>query len=253
MAMLAIKGLSRSFGGLMALDQVDLEVSQGQIHGLIGPNGAGKTTLFNVVTGFLRPSAGTIRLHGQDITHCGPAQITRLGVGRTFQNIRLFPQMTVLENVLVGQHCRAPGGLLRAFPNRTRREKALREEAEELLALVGLEAFLDRPASSLPFGAQRLLELARALATRPRLLLLDEPGAGMSREETDRMCGYILGIRDLGVTVLLIEHDMNMVMRLSDRVTVLNFGRKIAEGSPAEIRDNESVREAYLGSSRLQC
>ncbi len=249
--MLAIKGLSKSFGGLMALDQVDFHVAQGHIHGLIGPNGAGKTTVFNVITGFLAPSAGAILFQGHDLTTKGPEAVTHLGIGRTFQNVRLFPQMTVLENILVGQHCRAPRGLMRAFPIPSRRERTLREEAQELLTLVGLEDFRSRLAGGLPFGAQRLLELARALATRPLLLLLDEPRAGMNREETDRICRYVLGIRDLGVTVLLIEHDMNMVMQLSDRVTVLNFGRKIAEGTPAEVQKNEAVREAYLGSSSL--
>ncbi len=249
--MLAIKSLDRSFGGLMALEKVELTVTRGDIHGLIGPNGAGKTTLFNVITGFLSPTAGRIHFEDRDITGKGPSEITHQGIARTFQNVRLFSEMTVLQNVLVGQHCRAPGGFLRMFPISTRREKALQEEAEELLMLVGLQDFRSRPAGSLPFGAQRLLELARALATRPRLLLLDEPRSGMNREETDRLCSYVQGIRDLGVTVLLIEHDMNMVMRLSDRVTVLNFGRKIAEGSPAEVQNNQAVREAYLGSSTL--
>lgn len=245
--MLAIRQLSRRFGGLTALDSVDLDVVQGHVHGLIGPNGAGKTTLFNVITGFVQPSEGSIHFQGQDITHKTSAQITQRGIARTFQNVRLFSQMTVLENILVGQHCRSRGGLHRIFPIPSQRDRDLREHAEELLTLVGLADYRARPAGSLPFGAQRLLELARAMAALPHLLLLDEPRAGMNRDETDRLCDYVLSIRALGVTVLLIEHDMNMVMRISDHITVLNFGRKIAEGTPTQIQNDEAVKEAYLG------
>jgi branched-chain amino acid transport system ATP-binding protein len=250
------------FGGVAALRGVDIRVPQGAIVSLIGPNGAGKTTLFNVLTGEYRPSQGevwlgstcTARASGDGKVGLRPDQVTALGVGRTFQNIRLFGQMTTLDNVLIGMHCRLKSRWWDAAvrtPRFMREEKRAETRGLELLELVGLSGRAASVARNLPYGEQRRLEIARALAVEPRLLLLDEPTAGMNPNETVELTALIAGLRDrLGLTVLLIEHDMRVVMRISDRITVLNFGEVIAEGSPEQIQRDPKVIAAYLGSSR---
>jgi branched-chain amino acid transport system ATP-binding protein len=249
---LAVEGLTKSFGGFTAVAEVDLVVDPGAIHAVIGPNGAGKTTLFNLVTGVLAPSAGRLTFEGQDVTGWRADRITARGVARTFQNIRLFREMTAVENVMVGAHCRTSGGFLAAvarWPWRpSRAERATVRRAEALLELVGLAAKRDVAADELTLVEQRRLEIARALATEPRLLLLDEPAAGMTPTEIQDANRLIMKIRDRGVTVLLTEHHMSLVMQVSDRITVLNYGRKIAEGSPETVRRDAEVLAAYLGA-----
>lgn len=244
---LTLKGVCKNFGGLMAVDHLDMEAVSGQVCGLIGPNGAGKTTVFNLITGVHRCLRGTIRLEEKEITGEQPYRITRSGVARTFQTIRLFPNLSTLEHVLVGQNFlrkSGPGTPAAQVPGAG---LTLRDEAEELLKLLGLWEARDRRPNTLPYGSQRKVEIARALATRPKLLLLDEPAAGMNLRETEDLLAMISKIRDLGVSILIIEHDMKFVMGICSYLFVLNFGRKIAEGAPDMIRRDEHVLEAYLG------
>lgn len=249
---LEARGVTKQFGGLTAVSSVDFEIPVGSISSLIGPNGAGKTTFFNMITGLYPPTAGTISFAGQTLNGLKPNEVTAAGIGRTFQNIRLFANMTALENVLVGQHARLRAGLVGILfltPKVRKEESLARRRALDLLDYVGLGAERANEISkNLPYGDQRRLEVARALATDPKLLLLDEPTAGMNPQETDELTHLIRRIRDeLGITVLLIEHDMKVVMGISERITVLDHGAKIAEGSPAQVRANEQVIEAYLG------
>jgi branched-chain amino acid transport system ATP-binding protein len=248
---LELKNITKNFGGISALTDVSFKINKGEIFGLIGPNGAGKTTMFNVITNMFLPTSGEINFLGETISGIKPHKITDKGICRTFQNIRLFSQMTVLENVLVGGHCRSTSGVLSSvFRTKSQRteEENTRKVATELLELVGLSSYEDVIAENLSYGQQRRLEIARALASNPSLLLLDEPAAGMNETETENLFELIKKVQQRDVTVLLIEHDMPFVMKLCDRITVLNFGKKLAEGTPEEIQNNQDVIEAYLGS-----
>jgi len=249
--LLELDALSCHFGGLVALDQVSFAVQQGEVFGLIGPNGAGKTTLFNLISGLTPVSGGQVRWRGEPIGGLGPERINRLGIARTFQNLRLFDSLTLRENVLVGLHREARAPLVEALSGNDgfrARQAALEGRAGELLALFGLDARADDPAASLPYGDRRRLEIARALATGPALLLLDEPAAGMNPAEKDELCALIARLREqFQLTVLIIEHHVPLMMRLCDRLAVLNFGRRIALGSPERVRHDPAVIEAYLG------
>ena len=251
MALLEVSNLGIAFGGLQAVAQLDLSIEKGHLYGLIGPNGAGKTTVFNMLTGVYKPTEGNIILDGKDITGQNPELISKSGIARTFQNIRLFNDMTVLDNVKVGLHNqeRYSGfeGVLR-LPTYWKHEKAAHERAMELLSIFDMEHLANEQAGSLPYGAQRRLEIVRALATNPKLLLLDEPAAGMNPSETAELMENIVKIRDtFGIAIMLIEHDMSLVMNICEGICVLNFGKVIAKGTAEEIQNNDAVIEAYLG------
>jgi branched-chain amino acid transport system permease protein len=249
--LLSVKGLAKHFGGLKAVDGVDMTIRPGEIQALIGPNGSGKTTILNMLSGLYIPTMGEITFEGTNITGRRPHSITAVGMARTFQNIRLFGDLSVLDNVLIGQHCRSKAGLVRSVvqpPSQKEEEARLREKALVVLQFVGLRGKEFATARSLPYGQQRLLEMARALASDPKLLLLDEPAAGLNARETEALVELLLQIREKGITILLVEHDMSLVMNVSDHITVLNFGKKIAEGNAEQIESNQEVIDAYLGT-----
>ena len=251
MALLEVHKLSKIFGGVRAVQNVSFAVDPGLVYSVIGPNGAGKTTLFNLITGIYTPSEGEIRLDGQPVNGMAPHQLARLGVARTFQNLQVCMNMSALDNVMVGAHLQLDRNLIKAmlrWPALGKRDRALRDEARELMAFVGLSAFESAMADSMPYGALKRLEIARALAAKPRLLFLDEPAAGLNPKETADIDELVRKLADSGITVVLVEHDMKMVMNISDRILVLDYGKKLAEGSADEVRRNPDVIAAYLGT-----
>ena len=250
MSLLEVDDLRRSFGGLRAVDGVSFAAEADRVTAVIGPNGAGKTTLFNLISGALAPDSGRVVFDGADITGLKPFRVARLGLARTFQSIKLSARMTALENVMIGRHVRSrsgfPSGML-AAPWARAEERSIREEAMKAIELLGILEYRDRPTGALPFGVQRSVELARAVASEPRLLLLDEPASGLNARETRGLAQLIARIRDRGITILVVEHDMSLVMDVSDDIVVLDFGRKIAQGRPREIQANREVINIYLG------
>ena len=248
---LQIDNLSKNFGGVKAIDHFNVKLEEGKIHGLIGPNGAGKTTIFNTITGIYKPTEGTIKYLDKDITGSKPHEVAKMGIGRTFQNIRLFSNLTAVENVMIASNLEAHYSMVDSFlrlPKYRKTEKALRERAMSLLEIVGLQDLAENKATSLPYGHQRKLEIARAMALNPKLLLLDEPAAGMNADESLELVDFVKEIKEkFGLTVLMIEHHMDVVTNLCDHCTVLNFGKTIAEGTPEEVKSDKVVVEAYLG------
>ena len=250
MTLLSVRGVSKRFGGLQAVNDLSFDVATGAIKALIGPNGAGKTTIFNLISGFLPPDSGEIVFGGEEIHAMSSCEVAIRGMVRTFQHIRLFPKMTVLENIMVGRHVHSRAGFLAGMlnlPSTWREERRIREKSHEVMELLGIAAHAGTEAVSLAYGQQRLVEIGRALACEPKLLLLDEPAAGLNMRETNEMGGLIGGIRNMGVTVLLVEHDMSLVMNISDEVVVLCYGEKIAEDRPLAIQRNREVIRVYLG------
>ena len=255
MTLLQVESLTREFGGVLAVADLGFEIEAGAVFSIIGPNGAGKTTLLNLVTGIYRPSSGRVLFDGRDLTGRAPYQFAAAGIARTFQNLQVFFNMSALENVMAGRHlherCGLAAALLR-FPALTRTERASRDEAERLMRLVGLGEWVGARADAMPYGALKRLEIARALATQPKLLLLDEPAAGLNPTETHAINGLISQLSESGITVVLVEHNMRLVMEVSDHILVLDYGRRLAEGSADEVRNDPKVIEAYLGSGAGQ-